>query len=62
MIERRDLDTLRQHDQLNLERASGNVFQGFEEGQLTFLPTYKYQPNTDLYEARPEKKLRTPSW
>jgi hypothetical protein len=38
------------------------TFQGFDEGELTFPPTYKYQPGTDKYETRAEKKLRTPSW
>ena len=27
-----------------------------------FAPTYKFQPNTDLYECRPDKKLRAPAW
>ena len=40
----------------------GNVFQGFTEGILNFPPTYKYQPGTDVYETRPEKKLRAPAW
>lgn len=57
-----DLEELIQSDQLNLERAAGRTFQGFEEGKLTFRPTYKYQPGTDLYEARPDKKLRAPAW
>jgi len=56
------LENLRRCDQLNIERAEGRVFQGWEEGQLNFLPTYKYQPGTDLYEQRPEKKLRAPAW
>ena len=29
---------------------------------LNFPPTYKYQPGTDLYEERPDKKLRAPAW
>lgn len=56
------LDELLQHDQLNIERAAGRVFQGFQEGKITFKPTYKYQPNTDLYEERQDKKLRAPAW
>jgi len=56
------LAELIEHDQLNVERAQGRVFQDFEEGQLTFKPTYKYQPGTDLYEERPDKKLRAPAW
>jgi len=34
----------------------------FQEAPLTFPPTYKYQPGTNLYERRPEKKLRCPAW
>lgn len=49
-------------DQLNIERAAGRVFQEFLEGQLTFRPTYKFQPSTDIYEQRPDKKLRAPAW
>ncbi|VEU36733.1 unnamed protein product [Pseudo-nitzschia multistriata] len=56
------LDPLRPLDQLNVERKEGRAFQGFEEGVLNFVPTYKYQPGTDVYEQRPEKKLRAPAW
>ena len=62
MIEKNDLEILRQKDQLNIERAKNRVFHGFQEGMLTFAPTYKYQPGTDLYETRAEKKLRAPAW
>ena len=44
-----DLDFLRDRDQLNVERAAGRVFAGFNEGRITFLPTYKYQVGTDVY-------------
>ncbi|KAK1734639.1 inositol polyphosphate 5-phosphatase [Skeletonema marinoi] len=49
------LSELIEQDQLNVERAQGRVFQDWEEGQLAFKPTYKYQPGTDLYEERPDK-------
>lgn len=57
-----NLAALRKKDQLNIERAAGNVFHDFEEGTLTFPPTYKFQPGTDVYDTRPEKKLRPPAW
>lgn len=57
-----DIAFLLEHDQLNQERRSGKVFQGFEEGRITFPPTYKYQPGTNVYERRPDKKLRAPAW
>ena len=56
------LEELIMHDQLNIERAAGRVFHDFDEGQLQFKPTYKYQPGTDMYEQRPDKKLRAPAW
>eukprot|EP01041_Mallomonas_annulata_P002723 gene2723-5362_t len=57
-----DLPYLLQRDQLNVERAKGTVFQGFEEGVITFPPTYKFQQGTDIYERRKDKKLRAPAW
>ena len=57
-----DLEYLRTMDQLNIERENGNVFEDFNEGTLEFYPTYKYQTGTNIYERRPEKKLRAPSW
>lgn len=56
------LETLRRADQLCTERAAGRVFASFNEGPLSFRPTYKFQVGTSLYEARPEKKLRPPAW
>lgn len=62
LLQKENLQALRKKDQLNIERSQGNVFQGFEEALLTFPPTYKFQPGTDVYETRPEKKLRPPAW
>lgn len=56
------LDELRSLDQLNMERAAGRVLENFEEGRLNFAPTYKYQPGTDVYDQRPDKKVRAPAW
>jgi phosphatidylinositol-bisphosphatase len=60
----RRMQHLRDYDQLNVERArrSGTVFDAFQEGVLAFSPTYKYQPGTDHYDQRPEKKVRAPAW
>jgi hypothetical protein len=55
-------ESLRGADQLQLERAKQNIFHGFNEGMLSFPPTYKYQPGSDLYEQRADKKLRAPAW
>jgi len=62
LCQRNELNMLKKNDQLNHERMKGNAFKNFFEGELNFLPTYKYQPGTDLYEQRPDKKLRAPAW
>ena len=62
LSEKGAIDKLRPLDQLNIERSEGRVFEGFEEGVINFIPTYKYQPGTDIFEQRPEKKLRAPAW
>ncbi len=61
-IEAKDINSLKKYDQLNIERSAGRVFQGFEEAEINFFPTYKYQPGTDVYETRAEKKLRAPAY
>lgn len=40
--------------------TAGSCFRGFEEGPLTFAPTYKYDPGTQIYDSSP--KQRTPSY
>ena len=62
MSEKNLYDQLLPLDQLNIERKAGRSFVNFEEGRIRFPPTYKYQPGTDMYEQRPEKKLRAPAW
>ncbi|SCU71607.1 endonuclease/exonuclease/phosphatase, putative [Trypanosoma equiperdum] len=37
------------NDQLNRERAKGEVFRGFKEGNLFFRPTYKYELRSRNY-------------
>lgn len=57
LCEADDLDKLIAKDQLSIERGAGRVFSGFEEGLLTFRPTYKYKPGTDKYSTK-----RAPAW
>jgi inositol polyphosphate 5-phosphatase INPP5B/F len=57
-----NVSSLCRRDQLSAERAQGNVFQGFQEAPLTFLPSYKFIIGTDSYDTRPDKKLRPPAW
>lgn len=44
-----DWRRLRQADQLAGEMAAGRAFPGWEEGPLSFLPTYKFRRGTDEY-------------
>jgi phosphatidylinositol-bisphosphatase len=61
-IEAQDWPYLLAHDQLLIEKGAGNAFKGFLEGPIDFAPTYKYQPGTNLYERREDKKKRLPAW
>lgn len=36
------------------------AFNGFQEGQITFNPTYKYNNGTDIYDT--SEKMRAPAW
>jgi len=67
LIECRAWGELAEFDQLNSERAGGAVLQGFEEGALTFAPTYKHEPHGVGYGRAPDENgtlvvKRTPSW
>jgi len=61
-IERKDYTYLLAHDQLVNEKAAGNAFKEWNEGTITFAPTYKYIPGTSQYDRRPDKKKRVPAW
>ncbi|CAG8535547.1 9175_t:CDS:1 [Acaulospora colombiana] len=50
---------LRNHDQLTREVKSGKVLNGFEEGELNFLPTYKFHRGSE-HEFDAVKKI--PGW
>ncbi|XP_073996808.1 inositol-3-phosphate synthase [Rhodnius prolixus] len=47
-------------DQLTDSIIDGSILRGFEEGPLTFAPTYKYDPGTQNYDT--SSKQRTPSY
>ncbi|KAI3394900.1 hypothetical protein diail_2071 [Diaporthe ilicicola] len=56
------LDSLLPHDQLLRVRKEGKLFHdGWHEGPITFLPSYKYDVGTvGLYDS--SEKKRAPSW
>ena len=63
LINQGKLQKLSIHDQLNIEREQrNNELDSFIENDITFKPTYKYQPGTNHYDTRPEKKVRVPAW
>ncbi|XP_076445234.1 inositol polyphosphate 5-phosphatase OCRL-like isoform X2 [Babylonia areolata] len=47
-------------DQLSTQLGHTDVFRGFEEGPITFDPTYKFDPGTDVYDS--SDKSRIPAW
>mmetsp|Transcript_19923 Transcript_19923/g.39110 ORF Transcript_19923/g.39110 Transcript_19923/m.39110 type:complete len:883 (-) Transcript_19923:504-3152(-) len=61
-VDSNDLGWLRKNDQLLTEQAAGRAFVGFKEGEIQFLPTYKFQTGTNQYDRRPEKKTRAPAY
>ncbi|KAL5281416.1 OCRL family protein [Megaselia abdita] len=60
IVDRRDIAGLLKNDQLLQEMRKRNVFNDFEEGPITFNPTYKYDPGTDQYDS--SEKMRAPAW
>lgn len=65
LVEKNDWKALLEKDQLLIEQKEGHVFKGWNEGQINFAPTYKYQKNSDVYAGenlQSKEKRRTPSW
>ncbi|CAG7722785.1 unnamed protein product [Allacma fusca] len=60
LINRQEWNLLREKDQLTMERDKGNVFQGYEEGDIQFAPTYKYDLFSEDYDT--SEKCRIPAW
>lgn len=65
LLKKHDWQALLEKDQLRIEQKAGRVFKGWEEGTISFAPTYKYLANSDHYVAQLSKsreKERTPAW
>jgi len=54
------LSTLLSYDQLNQSKSSNDILEKYQEGAITFLPTYKYDSYSNVYDS--SKKQRVPSW
>ncbi|EPX71597.1 inositol-polyphosphate 5-phosphatase [Schizosaccharomyces octosporus yFS286] len=59
-IEQGKLQNLFENDQLNNQMLTGEVFPFFSELPITFLPTYKFDIGTDIYDT--SDKHRVPAW
>merc|ERR550534_859871 len=59
-VKNKDWETLLSADQLKIEKENGNVFDDFNEGEIDFAPTYKYDLFSDDYDT--SDKCRVPAW
>ncbi|CAH1115120.1 unnamed protein product [Psylliodes chrysocephalus] len=60
LLLRNELPTLLKADQLNQQKERGNVLLDYQEGDINFQPTYKYDLYTDTYDT--SEKARPPAW
>lgn len=60
LVTQKEYDTLLKVDQLSQQRERGNVLLDYEEGNITFQPTYKFDLFTDVYDT--SEKARPPAW
>jgi hypothetical protein len=60
LIEKQEIGSIFERDQLNLQMVKGETFPYYNEMQIKFLPTYKFDNGTDMYDT--SEKARIPSW
>ncbi|ORX90705.1 DNase I-like protein [Basidiobolus meristosporus CBS 931.73] len=60
LLNENKLGELIEKDQLNAQKKLNLAFSGFSEGELNFLPTYKYEIGSEV--LTPNEKKRIPSW
>lgn len=51
LVQQRDLQSLYENDQLNLQMVAGLAFPFYSEGRINFMPTYKFDVGTDTYDS-----------
>jgi len=61
LVQDRNFERLHAFDQLKREMTKGTAFKGFQEGPLSFPPTYRYLRNVSPREYD-EAKARIPAW
>ncbi|KAL4911636.1 hypothetical protein BDW74DRAFT_11225 [Aspergillus multicolor] len=60
LVQQANFQKLYDNDQLNLQMLAGRAFQFYNEGHVTFPPTYKYDVGEDTYDT--SEKARIPAW
>ncbi|KAI1286655.1 Inositol polyphosphate 5-phosphatase OCRL [Halotydeus destructor] len=60
MLEEEDFLKLLDHDQLRIQQRLKRIFVGFQEGDIKYQPTYKYDVGSDNWDS--SEKNRPPAW
>ncbi|KAG6041285.1 hypothetical protein E4U41_005113 [Claviceps citrina] len=60
LVKKRDIESLYENDQLNLQMVAGLAFPFYSEARIGFMPTYKFDVGTDNYDS--SEKARIPAW
>jgi hypothetical protein len=56
LIAKNMIEVMVSNDQLNLAREKGDVFRGFIEGDINFMPTYKFDNYSDVYDTSKKRR------
>lgn len=59
-VKNKNLKDLINEDQLTITRKNDNVIGKFNEPEIKFNPTFKFDKNSDIYDTSPKKRI--PSW